>query len=535
MARPPSAPPASGAWHALLPAFACACLFAIVVWGAHGPRGSDQFQYVADAETLARGAPPRTNLHFAGGWLRSLDGGPPANLMSHNGPILHAVAALVPTLGGYRAWIAANVGAHLVVAACVWSLARRLRGSRAAGIATAAYLLSPIALWQVMNPLQEVMLSMLLALALLGFARRTTPWGEPLLAGALLAGVASHPLFVPPALLYPMFRSYEVRARPRAMVHIGAMLALLAAVLIVRASTPGFFPTSFQPNLAAIIASAVPGGSNMYWQLGLELPRIDAELLFSKLSEALRKHFASPANAPFYVYLNASLAALCWLLWQAVTRRRPIPRTMLPRVPDPTWRAPLPWPLLLAVALPIALYVAMVVLQQSHARFAQIVAPASFVAIVAALPARFWNARRTAVGASLALVASVALGAIYAHELREQANADARGVATLRASVAELPPDARLAMLDVPAHGAFAWAVRPRPLLVLRSDLMDARDVDRALASFAPMQLYMPAPAETSPAGAGEGGTDELMTIVEPFGGIVRAQPTRWRDVADSR
>ena len=509
MARHPSARPASDARLAALPALAAACALGIVAYGARGPRGSDQFQYVADVETLARGAAPATNLRFAAAWLRSLDGGPAPDLLSHNGPPLHAVAALVPLFGGYGAWIVANVAAHAIVAACVWFVASGLRGPRTAHVATALYLVSPIALWQAMNPLQEMLLSSLLATALLGFVLRERVAGETLLAGTLLTGVATHPLFVPLALVYPAFRVVETRRRPHRAVRGAAMLVLLGAALAVRAAAPGLYPTSFQPSLAAIVASAVPGGSNMYWQLGSTLPTVDAALLGAKLVEALRKHLLSPPNAPFYLYLNASVAALCWLAWRAAVRRPLVPL-----------------PLLGALALPIALYVAIVVLQQSHARFAQLVAPASFVAIVAALPARVRGARATAAGAALALVASGTLGALYARELRTQAAEDARGIATLAAAAADLPADARLATLGVPGHGAFAWAVRPRPVLVLRGDLMTETDVTRALDTFAPVRLYVPADAvsDASP-GTPFDPNAETRTIDEPFGAIVGIDP----------
>lgn len=472
-----------------------ACL--LILWGASaGPRGTDQYQYVDDVQTLANGEPPYTNLRFVASWLRALERGEDALAFSHNGPPMHAVAALARVIGAWPAWVMTNVAGHLLVAACVLIIVRGFASVRLARVAAALYVLSPIALWQAMNALQETTLATMVALGLLGWAHRDRRWGPWLLAAVLLVGVATHPIFLIPAGLWPVWEigraltgsreSVETDAEGRAgrgpvptgrrrTITVASMLGFLLVLVLVRAQAPTLFPTTFQPNLAAIIASAVPGESNMYWQLGDELPPIDAALLSAKVRTAVLRHVADARNLPFYAYINLALIALVALAFMA---RRPGPAR--------DWIVPL--------GLLHGAYLGMAVLQQPHARLVQIVAPASFVAIalVAARFGRRGGGRTSGTAIALLLIGSMTLGAVYAGTIRRDALAEATALERLAADLAHLPPDARVAIVDILPHAAVAHALRPRAVLVARTGMMPEARILEAIATFKPDMLIAP-------------------------------------------
>ena len=265
----------------------------IISLGAHGVRGTDQYNYLADANTVLAGNEPVTNLFFPAKLIREGDNPTPAGF-HHNGPPIYIAAFLGKWLGAYKGWVVMNLLSHLIVAACLLLVLVQHTELRIALWTCSVYLVSPSAIWLGINLLQEMFFAALVALVLVGFMYRSRTWG--LLTGlvAVLIGVLSHPLFLPVALLFAIYLIVESVVEKRFIgrrVAAAVFMSLASFYLLTLKSV--IFPSSFQPDLVAIISSAIPGESNMFWHYSLEQREVSVQLLMNKLQAAAQRHFFS--------------------------------------------------------------------------------------------------------------------------------------------------------------------------------------------------------------------------------------------------
>ena len=348
-------------------ALLCALLLSVlfIALGAQGVRGTDQYNYLADTQTVLTGQQPVTNLLFPAKIIREADNPTPAGF-HHNGPPIYVAAWLGRWLGSYHGWVVMNILSHLVVAACLWLLVRPHTSLRITQWVCSIYLVSPSSIWLGINVLQEMFFAALVALVLVGFVYRSRVPG--LLAGiaALFVGVLSHPMFLPVAFLFAVYLVVEsIMAKRKRFASVGAIAGVFLAVGSIYLSTLKgvIFPSSFQPDLAAIITSAIPGESNMFWHYSLDQRAVSGELLLAKLQAAVQRHFFTLKEAPFYAYTNLAVLSLAYLAWRHLRNS---------------------WQFMLPLVVFLGLYASMIVLQQNQPRYQQIVAAASFAMIALA-------------------------------------------------------------------------------------------------------------------------------------------------------
>ncbi len=256
--------------------------------------------------------------------------------------------------------------------------------------------------------------------------------------------------------------------RPSDVTVVASMLAFVLGVAVVRAQAPVLFPTTFQPSLSAIIASAVPGDSNMHWQLAEELPP-------DRYATAGREASYGPA-APPRDLRNAALLRV------PQSRRCSRSGAAVRGAPQRRRRA---W--IVPLILLHGGYLGMAILQQPHARLVQIVAPATFVTlalIATSMGRRAEYARRCRPSSCWHSRPPSTLAPVYAHSVRDDARAESKVLARLAADLGHLPPGARVAIVDIVPHAAVAHALRPRPVLVARTKLMSAEKVRATIARF---------------------------------------------------
>ena len=280
---------------------ACITALALIWFGADGVRGTDQYSYVADVERIVNGQPPITNLFFPGEIVRN-NALPDKNYITHNSPMLYIVAVFASVFSAYHAWILVNVICHLTVASVLFLLARKFTNYSIATGVTVFYLISPIAIWQTINPLLEMYFSALLALILLCFFNRQKLLIECVLWLLLALGVVSHPIFVIPALLYGLVWLYEHRYMEKVIL-VPLLIGYYTIIYFFLQNKNLWFPSSFAPNLTTIIASVVPGKSNMVWYFSELLPELNTQLFYDKFVSAVREHTIVLKFAPFYICL----------------------------------------------------------------------------------------------------------------------------------------------------------------------------------------------------------------------------------------
>lgn len=252
-------------------------------------RGSDQYWYVQDVETLALRGVSTTNVVFPA-TLNRPDARIPAPFI-HNILPVYLTAPFVPALGGYRAWLAANGLGLALTALCAGLAALRLTGSwGATALAVCTLLCLPSTAWLTAQPLAEILTGVPIAMALLTLALGET--GAHWLAATFCVGLAylSRESFLATLLLMPVARmasgGWAARAA-KAAVPIALMAlafvplqrALLPqnipgckAALMLAAGSPAadqdacYFP--FDPAPFPVVAVAEKFGANLLTQLG---------------------------------------------------------------------------------------------------------------------------------------------------------------------------------------------------------------------------------------------------------------------------
>jgi len=466
---------------ALLALASIVLTFLLIVYGADGVRGSDQYWYIADVQTIAAGLPPVSNTWFPTGLLRAGSDDYP-NYIFHNGPLLHLVAALGKVLPAspYSLWMGINLLSLLITIAVVGLWLRSRANATVANYAMALCALSPIGLWQSANILRETWFGALAALSfVLFFHSERRPLAQLPLTAILAVGAFAHPMYLILMVLLLLWQLYGVISKRSAL--IGLMLVLnLVAIVLIRSSTKSLFPSSFQPDLASIIASAVPNLTNMMWHFADVQVPVDASLLWDKFVHALKKQFATPGQMPVYFLSNAGLVAWAYLWFK---RPSGLVKTLV------------------VITLFFGLYGSMVVLQQNHPRFQQLIAAMTFIAIGHAFFTAGFKNKTLAILCVPVLLGCLAVNVYSMNRLRGETQDERVSVSQIRSALlnqdqlydptaidAVMPEEMakRFLFIDIRQHDPMSWALRPHKALFVRSKLISEAAAQQAIALFAP-------------------------------------------------
>jgi len=448
--------------NALLIISALAVLALIYMSSANGLRGTDQYQYAADAETLRKNQPALTNLFFPAKIVRNQAVQEDTNYFSHNGPLLHIVAKSTRSVDVQTAWVLLNCLFHMITALAIYSIAKSLTSLSIATVVTALYIASPIAYWQASNVLQEQFFGALVALCLIGYYFRENAVAIALLPLCYFIGALSHPIFVLTGLLHGL--SLVILSLTKRKFSL-ALVGIVTLLIIFVAKTFGthWFPTQFQPGLKEIITSAIPDYSNMVYHFQPVQPDITPELLLDKLTAAIKKQFFSVKDIPFFIFTNIAGFCLLYLLYASLIQRK----------------------INLYVVAPLAIlfgaYTGMIVLQQNHARFQQIISPATFLILALLIHRIRFNLVTPLVFAILPLVA---VDTVYAQYLRKQAMLQSTAINEFSTQVGSIIKNAKIVSVDIRAHGALAYALRPNKVLTINTRLMDSDSILSAVEMF---------------------------------------------------
>lgn len=445
---------------------ACICASFITWYGAEGLRGTDQYWYISDVEKIMNGEELVTNTYFPGAILRT-QGVPDKNYIHHNSPMLYVVAAMGDWFGAYNGWILCNLIYHFLIALSIFLISLRLTSEAAASFVTAFYLVSPIAVWQTINPLLEMYFSVLVALSLLIFfyrdklmLLRVTLWI------VLFVGVVSHPIFLAPAVVYGLVWVYDHWSENRILA-IGGAIIYYIVITYLQLHKDEWFPSSFQPDLRAIIGSVVPGKSNMIWHYSDALPEIDMNFILLKIRIALLKHFFDIKFSVVYIFSNIAILMTAFLI---------------------TFRTKKTLYVLIVLAIYGLQYLAMIFLQQNHPRYQQIIATVTFVIIAMAIH-HFHNDRDIdskwpviCVGVLMFMITAIA--GYMAHTARQQSMSEASDIETLVQGFDVIPKGVRVVSVDLMPHNPLSYILNSRDVLFVRNNLLSREKIDRAIDLF---------------------------------------------------
>lgn len=456
----------------LLLVFSVVLALFFIFYGAAGLRGTDQYWYVSDVESLSLGLEHVTNNYFPGPMLRE-GAVPENNYFMHNSPVMWLVGWIARYVDAYAAWILVNTLCHVIVGICVYFVAKRTVARKIAMILTAFYFISPIAIWQTINPLLEMYYAALVGLQLFLFFYRDQALNRYVLYLLLLIGALSHPIFLAPACLWGVYSLVGQRKGKKA-VYFSVLVLYVVALFIFLKFKGIWLPSSFQPELKAIIASVVPGSSNMYWHYSEKLPAIDFALMKSKVLHALQTHFFVAKFAPLYLFTNVALIATIYLILVALVRR---------------------WKVLVPLGLFGCQYLVMIVLQQNHPRFQQIVAVVTFVVIGVAvsemLRVRQVSEKYIVFGIVVCFLIVSVFSGVVVNTGRNQSLAEREEVKRLKSEFEILPVDAKIVGINVKPHNPFSYIVRPREMLFIRTDMLRNNQIKQAIEIFKPEYLIV--------------------------------------------
>jgi len=396
-------------------------LVALCSYSVSGVRGTDQYWYIADTETLMRNDPPLTNFRFPGMVLRE-NSSDPITYFVHNGPLLHLNSYLANFLNtsAINAWEKSNLVWWIGSAFFLFFVLRNIVALHVAALGAMMYLMTPIVVWQAANFLQEMWLGFLTAVFFFySYILKENNWHHWLLAVFVFIGGLSHPFFV-------LSSAYLIVAAVLYRKHYMFIVTLCAALLFAIFFKDSMFPSSFPPDLHSIVTSTIPGKTNLHWQFDNHTIPITAELIGSKLSEAVNKQFFSAASMPLTIVTNIGLFSLLTLIF--------LRRFRLNRV-------------LCFALFCVGAWMAMVILLQNQSRYQLLILPPLVACILLLLQELV---QPKAMVKLLVLCTSCFFAAdIY---LLSRIRSDIHNESQLRLSVtsalAGLPSDARYAVVD---------------------------------------------------------------------------------------
>ena len=299
-------------WPELALALALLVISACVFASSSHTRGTDQFWYVADVESLVRGQHVTNNIFPA----NLATPGPLPGRFLHNSIALYMVAPLAALWGGQRGWLATNLLCTYGLGLIVFVSLREV-STRAAALVASVFLLLPMTVWLTCNALSEPICALLATGCLFVWVQAKGPLGRGLFVLAAVAAALAKDnlallLLVPIAGLW-LGRRKGSRRFGTAM-YAGGLSALGFAIFAALRTT--VFTENIRYSLAArLISNVPPKNDNMAPYFLSSAPTFEWALFWEKLARnlpALARF--GPAEAPFFLPFYALLGLFLWCL-----------------------------------------------------------------------------------------------------------------------------------------------------------------------------------------------------------------------------
>jgi hypothetical protein len=385
---------------------------------ARGVRGSDQYWYVQDVETLGLRGSHLTNVVFPATLTWAPRRIPPPFI--HNILPLYLVAPLVPALGAYKAWVLANALGLLAIAFCAALAVRRLTGSSGAAVAAACACISlPSSAWLTSQPLADMLVGAPVALAVLALARGRSLFHW--LAATAFIGLAylSRESFLLTLFLMPLAWLAASGLSRRAVGGAAAIALFAAAFVPVHGA---WFPQNVPGcPVSLLLAAGSPGVGQAACYLPVTISPFPVGALLHKLAWNLIAEFGIPQIRTTIFYMPFDILAILTLALAA----------------RPKWRSS-PF-FRLACAL-ILTHLATIEIYQNENRYLQPTLAAVVVGGMVWISERFSPSRRAWLAGSWTIVVIGGLvSAVALHRMAAEIPVAARAFADNKAYLARVP------------------------------------------------------------------------------------------------
>lgn len=255
--------------------------YVCIVWfGASGVRGSDQYWYVADVQSLIDGRGVQSNNVFPVSVIENVENIP--RPFVHNTPNIYLPVLPGKIMGAYHGWIFINIISSLLTSLLIYKIIKRFVNYRYALLSALIYLLLPAVTVASLQPLLEVSIAPLVGLVIylyLDSKDNFSRWLLLTITATVL--ILCRESFLPLLILIPIAYLFQQGIKTKYLIRSSVLL--LVGLLILTLTKHLFQPNVSVPILRTI-TNAVPGRTtNMdaYFNLA------NQPLSFSVLMESL--------------------------------------------------------------------------------------------------------------------------------------------------------------------------------------------------------------------------------------------------------
>lgn len=289
----------------------------LVYWGSSsGVRGTDQYWYLADAESLIHGQGAQTNNIFPVSVYKEIQSIP--RPFVHN--ILNLYFVILPGIffGAYTGFIIMNILCSFLTAFFIYKTIIIYTKYQAALLISSLYLLLPITVWQTAQPLAEASIAPLVALLMLLYAKISISNNNKLCYWLILIFISGLLIlcrlsFLP--LIFVISIIYLIHNRPIKVKNILNMVVLFILGFLFLLIQNNFFESNISiPLLRTIINMSNDKFENMgnYFEL---FPKSITILnfiivLIVKTIKALKIQFLSLNSMGILFYLPFNLMVI---------------------------------------------------------------------------------------------------------------------------------------------------------------------------------------------------------------------------------
>jgi len=288
----------------------------LIYWGSSsGVRGTDQYWYLADAESLINGQGVQTNDIYPVSVYKEIQSIP--RPFVHN--ILNLYFVILPGIffGAYTGFIIMNILCSFLTAFFIYKTIIIYTKYQPALLISLLYLLLPITVWQTAQPLAEASIAPLVALLMLLYAKISISNNNNLYNWLILVFISGLLIlcrlsFLPIIFVIPII--YLIHNRPIKIKNMFNMVILFILGFLFLLIQKNFFESNVSTSLLqTIISNKTMEFYFDLYTLPITIKNV-IDILFIKTIKALKIQFLSLNSLGILFYLPFNLMAIISLI-----------------------------------------------------------------------------------------------------------------------------------------------------------------------------------------------------------------------------
>jgi hypothetical protein len=443
----------------------------------YGPRGTDQFWYMQETETLLQLGTPTSNNYYAGLYWRE-GFNEQNNYFIHHTLVHYIVYPLASFFGAYAGWMFSSVlsiilGTFLLIRATY----NATTSYKVAVFTGMIFLFLPVTIWQSFNILQESIISAYMCLGVWIWERSLNAVQGKVffnVMGGLFGavGVFIHPIFTVWCIGWIVKILLE-RRNIRTWRLWLPLCVTLSSLLAAQYFKILLFPSKFFPTLGALISN-----KSMNYYLNYTIPPVSFQWIWSKALTALNVQFAITDISVFFFYpFNVLLGLFIAALILRYKRDKLIE-----------------WDRFILPVFLLAGFFIIIILHQNHFRYNLIITPIILIstAIVFSecIDAKLCGAK--AVFGVMVLFSLFIITDLYlSRYIATDAHAFASSINQRKQGMPDASKGQKILFIFKELDLSSAWALYPRPILFLGVNNLQSSKTIVTVSKFNPRYVMI--------------------------------------------